>query len=288
MSQSSDSNRAVRQQQFLNVIDRADATQRFQSALNLSPLPPERVSLLAALNRVLAENIVAPVDVTPFDRANMDGFAVVATDTRGATEDQPRLLQLMEEVIEPGRAPTTNLPAGQAVAIATGAVIPRGANAVVKIEDTHYLSDSNEVVVQRAVSAGENISFSGSDIACGEVVLRSGQILSSREIGVLAAIGFAEVQVIRQPRVAVISTGNEIFAPGTPLPPAGIYDSNAAILSAAVVETGGIPVPLGCVRDDVAELRARFQAADDCDVVVMSGGTSKGAGDLSKEIIVKV
>ena len=278
-------NPSARQQQFLNVIRRDEATQRFQSALNLSPVAPEKISIYESLNRVLADNIVAEIDVTPFDRANMDGFAVRAEDTIGATEDAPVELSLSDEVIVPGRVSGTDLQAGSAISIATGAVIPRGANAVVMIEDTQCDEHSGNVRIQRSVAAGQNVSFAGSDIASGETVLRAGQVLSSREIGVLAAIGCATVSVVGRPRVAIISTGDEICPPGEPLEPGKIYDSNAAILGAAVTELGGVPEFPGTVRDDLNELRQKISEARECDVIVLSGGTSKGAGDLSYRVV---
>ena len=138
--------------------------------------------------------------------------------------------------------------------------------------------------IGRAVTAGENVSYAGTDIARGETVLRAGQVLTSREIGVLAAIGLAQIRVCRRPRVAILSTGDEIVPPGSPLPLGAIYDSNAAIIGAAVAELGGEPVHLGVVRDDEPALAAALTAALRHDVVLLSGGTSKGAGDLSYRV----
>ena len=171
--------------------------------------------------------------------------------------------------------------------IATGAMLPRGADAVVMVEHTEVVVDpdgTRAVEIGRAVTAGENVSYAGTDIARGETVLRAGQVLTSREIGVLAAIGIAQVRVCRRPRVAILSTGDEIVPPGTPLPLGAIYDSNAAIIGAAVAELGGEPVQLGVVRDDEDALTAALTAALQHDVVLLSGGTSKGAGDLSYRV----
>ena len=176
---------------------------------------------------------------------------------------------------------------GTATTIATGGMLPRGADAVVMVEDTDVV-DTDEgprLEITRAVTAGQNLTFAGTDMARGETILRRGQHLSSREVGVLAAVGLAEAEVFRRPRVAIISTGNEIVPPGEPLPPGAVYDSNLAILSAAVTEQGGEPIPLGVVNDDEAELSRILEEALQYDAVILSGGTSKGAGDLSYRVV---
>lgn len=278
---------AARQQQFLEVIGRDEAAARFRRHLNLGPLGCEMVPLAAALNRPLAEDVASPVDVPGFDRSNVDGFAVRAADTFGTMEETPRRVELTGEVLAPGVMPATAVMPGLATTIATGAMLPRGADAVVMVEDTELVDEGERLWldIARAVAPGQNISFAGTDIARGETVLRAGQLLTSREIGVLAAMGRAEVSVYRRPRVAVLSTGNEIVPPGEPRPPAAVYDSNLAILSAAVVECGGQPVPLGVVADDEDALTAAIDRALGCDVAILSGGTSKGAGDLSYRVV---
>eukprot|EP00913_Durusdinium_trenchii_P023412 g21990.t1 len=246
-----------------------------------------RQAIALALDRVLAEDVVSAVDVAGFDRSNVDGFAVRAEDTFGAMEEDPRCVVLNDEVLAPGVEPQTPVGAGTATAIATGGMVPRGADAVVMIEDTELLQtgDSRHLQIARAVSPGQNVTFAGTDIANGETILRTGRRLTSREIGVAAAIGLAELPVFKRPRVAVISTGNEIVPPGGPRPAGFVYDSNLAIISAAVRELGGVAVPLGVVRDDEAQLDAFLKQALECDVVVLSGGTSKGAGDLSYQAV---
>ncbi|HUG93514.1 MAG TPA: molybdopterin biosynthesis protein [Planctomycetaceae bacterium] len=278
---------AARQQQFLDVITRDEATARFRRHLTLAPLGAESVPLAAALGRVQAANVAAGVDVSGFDRSNVDGFAMRAADTFGAMDESPRRVRLNAEVLSPGASPRHAVEPGTASMIATGAMLPRGADAVVMVEHTEVVQDGQTTFLEitRAAAPGENITFAGTDIARGETVLRAGQRVTSREIGVLAAIGRAEVGVFRRPRVAVLSTGNEIVPPGGPRPPGFVYDSNLAILSAAVSELGGEPVPLGVVGDDEAELARALQAALEHDVVILSGGTSKGAGDLSYRVL---
>ncbi|HEU4662214.1 MAG TPA: molybdopterin biosynthesis protein [Pseudolabrys sp.] len=278
---------AARQEQFLEVVSADEARARFEAHLDLSPMPAETVSISAALSRVLAHDVVAAVDAPPFDRSNVDGFAVRAADTVGASESAPKLLTLNSEVIASGHAPVIEIRPGTVTAIATGGVVPRGADAVVMIEHTELVEQDNPAIeLRRAVMAGQFISYAGSDIARGETLLRRGTRLSSREIGMLAVCGYASVDVVRKPKIAVLSTGDELVAPGAALRPAGVYDSNGAIIAAAIAEVGGEAVAFGAFPDDEVVLEnAVRKALCECDMVVLSGGTSKGAGDLSHRIV---
>lgn len=272
------------QEQFLDVIDRDEAERRFHEVIRLEPLGAESVSLDDALGRILSRDAVATVDVPSFDRSNYDGFAVRAADTFGAAEEDPRCLKLLNEVIATAVVPQTEVQPGTAVSIATGGMLPRGADAVVMVEHTD--DEDGELIVRRAVTPGFGVSFAGTDIAAGETVLRRGELLTSRETGVLAAIGVDKVEVWERPRVAVVSTGDEIIPPGQPMQPGMVYDSNARIIADAVRELGGDPAPLGIVSDDLDELRERITSAiESCDVVLLSGGTSKGQGDLSYRVV---
>jgi molybdopterin molybdotransferase/putative molybdopterin biosynthesis protein len=281
---------AARQEQFLEVVSAEKAQARFARALDFKPLEAETVTLSAALGRVLAHDVVAAVDAPPFDRANVDGCAVRASDTNGASDLAPKTLRLNAEVIACGHAPAMQVALGTATAIATGGVIPRGADAVVMIEHTELIeADQPRIQLRRAAAPGQFISYAGSDMARGETLLRKGARIGSREIGMLAAGGLAQIDVVRRPTIAILSTGDELVTPGQPLPPAGVYDSNGAILAAAVTEAGGEPVPLGAFPDDEAALgHALRDALSKCDMVVLSGGTSKGAGDLSHAIVSKL
>jgi putative molybdopterin biosynthesis protein len=273
----------ARQEQFLDVVGSAEATARFHRHLKLCPLGSEILPLSQALGRVLAHPVHTDVDVPGFDRANVDGFAVRAGDTAGASAGAPKVLTLNGEVLTPGNAPEIEVAAGTATLIATGGMVPRGADAVVMVEHTETCEAAGgpAIEIRRAVAAGQFISFAGSDLARGETVLRAGQILTSREIGMLAAVGITAVEVWRRPRVAIISTGDEIVAPGEPIQPGMVYDSNAAILAAAVEEVGGTAQALGIGPDDEIVLsRLVDQGLATCDIVILSGGTSKGAGDL--------
>lgn len=280
--------RAARQEQFLEVVSAEEATARFKRHLDLSPCGGETVSLSESLGRVLAHDIAAPIDVPPFDRSGVDGFAIRADDSAGATGNTPRRLTLNREVIACGHAPQVEVAPGTATAVATGGVIPRGADAVVMIEHTELLDDSQSpaIEVRKAAASGQFISYAGSDIARGETLLRKGTVIGSREIGMLAACGIAQVDVVRRPRVAVLSTGDELVSVGEPLRPAGIYDSNGAIVAAAVTEAGGDAVAYGAFPDDETVLAtAMRKALAENDMLVLSGGTSKGAGDISHRIV---
>ncbi len=275
------------QEQFLHVLDRDEAEKRFRAALDLTPRAIEHVALDAAIGRVLATDVVSRVDVPSFDRSNVDGFAVVAEDTFGASEEVPRIVRLGDEVIHTGLVPATVLRPGEATAIATGGMMPRGADAVVMIE--HADVSGVDLRIGRAVTPGSGVSFAGTDISAGETVLRRGTILTSRDTGVLAAIGVAGVDVWRRPVVAIFSTGDEIIAPGEPAQPARIYDSNAQVLADAVRELGGEPLRLGIVPDDLDALRAGMRdAIQSADIVLLSGGTSKGEGDISYRVVAEL
>ena len=271
----------AKQQQFLDVVDRDEAERRFQDAISLQPLGTESVPLDQCLGRILSEDITATVDVPSFDRSNYDGFAVRANDTIGATEERPVTLQLLDTEIPAGTVPDGSVLAGSAMTIATGGMLPRGANAVVMVEDTDFM-DHQKLVVRRAIAAGFGVSFAGTDIGAGETLLHRGTLLTSRETGALAAIGCSQVPVWKQPRVGIISSGDEIIEPGQPMQPGLVYDSNARILADAVSEAGGLPQPLGIVSDDLDQLRTKLaEGLRSCDMVLLSGGTSKGGGDVS-------
>lgn len=272
------------QDQFLNVLDRDTAEAKWWAAVQPGPLGTEIVTLSHALGRILGANIVSSVDLPGFDRSNVDGYALQAQDTFGASEDAPLRLVLNQEELAPGVIPSLSVEHGTATFIATGAMIPRGADAVLMIEDS--LSDDTGIAVTHPVAPGSNVSRAGSDISRGELILRRGMKLTSRETGTLAAIGLEQVEVFRRPRVAIISTGNEIVAPGLPLALGSIHDANATLIADAVRELGAEPIALGIVKDDLIELNHRLEQALTCaDFVILSGGTSKGTGDLSYRIL---
>jgi molybdenum cofactor synthesis domain-containing protein len=276
------------QDQFLTILSREDALKRFEAALFPRGTLAEERSLTEALGYPLAHDIVADIDVPPFDRSNVDGFAVRSADLASAGEATPVRLLLNDEVIACGTAPARPVLSGTATSIATGGPLPRGADAVVMVERTQP-AGGRAIDIRRAASPGQFVSYAGSDIARGEAVLRAGTVIGSREIGMCAACGIAKVSVVRRPRVAVISTGDELVQPGEMLRPAAIYDTNGAIVSAAIRENGGEAVFLGAVADDEEQLEgAMRRALETSDMLVLSGGTSKGAGDVSHRIIARL
>jgi putative molybdopterin biosynthesis protein len=212
---------------------------------------------------------------------------VRAADTFGAEELDPRVLSVDPLTLSAGQAAPEgfSVAPGSAVTIATGGVVPRGADAVVMVEDT--VPDGDRILVTRPSAPGGNVTFAGSDIGRGDLVGRRGDLLTSRETGVLAAVGVDRVVAVRRPRVAVLSTGDEIAAPGGPLPLGSVYDSNRRILLDAVAELGCEPADAGILPDDEDALAAALEAqmAAGADVVLLSGGTSKGEGDVNATVV---
>jgi molybdopterin molybdotransferase len=243
----------------------------------------EEVPLLEAAGRVLAEPVVALEDLPAFARSAMDGFAVRAQDTFGAAEAMPALLQVAGEVAM-GGAPARPLCPGQAMRIATGGMLPEGADAVVMVEYTELLG-SDTVAVYRAAAPGENTIRRGEDLKAGVVALEAGRILRPQDIGALAALGRQAVLVSVRPQVAVISTGDELVPPENIPGPGQVRDVNSYLLAALVQEAGAVPLLFGIVPDREDKLHQALSEASGCDCVVLSGGSSAGARDLTTAAI---
>jgi putative molybdopterin biosynthesis protein len=268
---------------FRKLLSFDAAKQLFEKSYPAKTVGIETVSLSNAHNRVLAKDIVSSVDIPPFTRSIVDGYAVKAVDTFDASEEKPVSLKFCGH-IEIGIAPRIVVEKGLAAEIVTGAPLPKGADAVVMVEYTNR--QGNEILVHRPTSINENLMASGSDIHKNETVLKEGRILGSREIGVLAAIGSTEATVYRRPKVAVLSTGAEVVAPGEKLPLGKIYDINAFTLSAAVLEAGGEPINLGIIPDEKDKLtQALKNALNSADVVITSGGVSVGPKDFTPQVV---
>jgi molybdenum cofactor synthesis domain-containing protein len=254
----------------------------------------EKVNVAEALGRVAAADVFSALNVPPFDRALMDGYAVVASDTFYADEDNPASL-IVTGLIFAGELPSQSVEPGYCSGISTGAPLPKGANATVKVENTAEYTEVIEgeertkVRIYKPVAPGENIMRAGSDIKRGEQLIRSGTTLTPRDTGVLAACGLNEVMVRirRKPLVALMSTGNELTAPGETLEPAKIYDVNTRALSDSVRECGCTPYFLGIARDDIEELSGKLRGSLEkgVDVIIVSGGTSAGVGDLLPKVV---
>lgn len=239
-----------------------------------APLGAETVALEEAAGRVLAQDAAGAVDLPPFPSSAMDGFALRA-------DDAPGRLPVVERVAA-GRPATRALAAGEAMAIATGGVVPEGADAVIRLEDV--VESDNSIEITRLVRRGENVRPRGGDLRRGDGVVEAGTRLASPQLGALAAAGVVEVAVARRPRAAVLSTGTELRSPGEPLPPGAIYDANGVILSAALASAGADVERLASVEDDPSAHRAALERALAADVVLTSGGVSVGPHDLVRSV----
>jgi molybdopterin molybdotransferase len=243
----------------------------------------ERVSLMLAAGRVIAESAESVLDVPPFDRAAMDGYAVVAEDTFGAGPYDPRTLVCIEKVYT-GQLPTRTIERGQCTEIATGAPMPAGADAVVMVEETER-ADAEHVRVLTPVYPRQNVGRRAADIVKGQPLLARGDVLNASRIGALAATGVGDVEVYAKPRIAILSTGNEVVDPGQPLGPGQIYDINKFTLSTIIEAHGGVSVVLPTAPDNVDDLSAAVGASASADMLVFSGGSSVGERDLIMDVL---
>jgi molybdopterin molybdotransferase len=267
---------------FGDIISLDEARRRIDEAVQ--PIDRvDRVRLEEANGRVLAMTIFAPGDVPPFARAAMDGYAVRAHDTTGAARDAPRVLTRIETLYT-GEVARRTVAAGECIEIATGAPMPPGADAVVIVEDTDGEA-SGAVQVFAAVSPGQNVGRQGADIRSGQVVLEAGTTLTPSRIGAVAALGLVDVPIFARPRVAILSTGNEIVDPGRPLAPGQIYDVNRFTLAAVVSQNGGEPVAYRAAGDTLDDLNRAIDEAHKEDVLVFSGGSSVGERDLILDVL---
>jgi molybdopterin molybdotransferase len=251
----------------------------------LRPLASERVALAEAAGRVLAAPIVSAVDVPGFDRATMDGYAVVASSTEGAGPYSRLPLTVIGDSM-PGGPFDGALAAGEAVRVMTGAPLPQGADAVVPAEFVDAESGSDTTIVAlEAVSPGKNVGRQGEDIVRGARLLEPGRLLRPQDVGVISSIGVAEVEVVRRPRVRLVITGNELLAAGTPPRGYHIADANGPMLAALVTRDGGVVEFPGLVRDDAGSIEGALLA--DADVVIVSGGSSVGVEDLAPGLVAR-
>ena len=246
----------------------------------------ERVALRTASGRVVASPPVATLDVPPFDRAAMDGYAVRAEDTFGAGRYDPKILHVKEKVYT-GQVPTTTVAAGACVEIATGAPMPAGADAVVMVEETERIPGTDDVRIFTPVYPRQHVGRRAADITAGQPVLTHADVLTPSRIGALAAVGAGDVDVYAKPRIAILSTGNEIVEPGAPLAPGQIYDINRFTLSSIIEAHGGVPVLLPTAPDTLDALSAAIDVALAEDVLVFSGGSSVGERDLILDVLIK-
>ena len=269
---------------LLTLTPREEALARLQAAIPKSPLGTEEISTLEALNRVLAGDIHAPHPLPQFSRSTVDGYAVRAEDTFGASESLPAYLQIVGE-LRMGRAPDLQISAGKAALIHTGGALPEGANAVVMVERTQE-TGTQEIEVFRAVAPGENVIPTGEDVNTGELVMSTGHRLRAQELGGLAALGFLQVVVARQPRIAILSTGDELVSPEAIPEPNQVRDINSIAVGALVARHGGIPMRYGIIPDNAEALYAAAKTAlMQADGLIITAGSSISARDMTAEII---
>ena len=267
--------------EFFQVLD-IDAVLALKERFHR--MDSENIPLHRALGRVLAEDIAAPADLPGFKRATMDGFAVRAASTYGASESSPAYLEVIGSVAM-GKAPGFTVGPGQAARIATGGMLPEGADSVVMLEHTDNL-DANTIEVHRSVAPGQHMVAKDEDMAQGRLILNRGKPLRPQEIGLLSAIGRREVAVYQRPRVGIISTGDEVVPCEAEPAPGQIRDINSHTLAALVQEAGAQPVRCGIVKDRYEDLYAAFERAlAENDMVLVSGGSSVGTRDLTLDAL---
>jgi molybdopterin molybdotransferase len=265
------------------TISVEEALNRLLAVVNT--LPEEQVGIGEANGRTLARELTATCDLPPFDRSPLDGFAVRAEDTAGATVEQPVRLAVVETVAA-GQVPRIDLKPGTASRIMTGAMLPKGADAVVMFEQTENPGDASATVgVKKALRPGENVSRRGEEVRAGERIAREGETINAGTLALLATFGYSVVPVVRKPRVGLLATGSELLDVDQPLVPGKIRNSNTAMLSAMIGEAGGIPVLFQRLPDDLKQAKTALAACmQQVDLVVTTGGVSVGDFDVLAEL----
>lgn len=266
------------------AVTREEALKRILSTTPLSPPSTETTQPGASLGRVLAEDIRATADLPEFDRSTMDGYAVRSADTFGATESLPALLTVIGD-IPMGSMPDGGIAKGQAMKIATGGALPQGADSVLMLEHAQTV-DERAVEAVKPVAPGENVVQVGDDLRRGDIALGKGRRIRPQDMGALASLGITSVPVYAVPRVAIISTGNEIVSADSIPQPGKIRDSNSCTLVGLIIQSGGVPVHVGIIPDDFDRLRiAVGEALGNCQLVILTGGSSVGTADHTARVI---
>ncbi len=266
------------------VVNAETAREIFDKNFTLPEILSEDISILDAAGRITAKDIVSPVDLPDFSRSSMDGYAVRAQDTFGATESLPAYLQIIGDVLM-GEEPAIVINKGTAARISTGGMLPKGADAVVILEHTQTI-DKNSIEALYSAAPGENIVQVREDIKKGEVLVKKGHKIRPQDIGAFAGIGIDRITVYAKPKVAVITTGNEIIDIKEDSRFGCVRDINSYYLSSLINSDGGVPIRKGIIKDDYSELRSAVEESlSEADVVILSGGSSVGARDLTAKVI---
>lgn len=269
--------------EFLDLLPPSVALEQYLDQLNPSP-KVEQIETLSAQRRVIWGDIHAPHPLPSFARSTVDGYAVIASDTHGASDSLPVYLHLVGEV-SMGSVPKFELSSTQCGLIHTGGMLPKGADAIVMLENTQ-VAQPGEIEILRSVAVGENVIKIGEDVEQGEIVIPRGTLLRPADIGGLLALGINSIPVTRKPSIAIISSGNEVIPPGADIQPGQVRDINSYTLAALVERAGAIPVGYGIVPDEEETLRAiTIQALQECDMVVITAGSSASARDLTSKVI---
>lgn len=266
------------------VVTREEALRRILEHAASPVSGIEQISINTALGRIIAEDVIAQSDLPEFSRSTVDGYAVRSSDTFGASESLPAMFTVAAE-IPMGGMPQAEIGKAQCMKIATGGALPRGADAVVMLEYTQQI-DSRTIEVTRPVAPLENVIQAGDDIRKGELVLGRGHCIRPQDMAALAGLGITSVAVYNRPRVAIISTGNEIVPADSVPSPGRIRDSNSYYLEGLIIQAGGVPVRKGIVPDDYELIRSRVQEAiSECHMVILTGGSSVGTADFTERVI---
>lgn len=272
--------------EFFNVLPPDDAIRTLHQHLS-AVLPESRLATESALNRTTTSDIIAPFDLPAFPRSTMDGYAVRAKDTFGASQTMPAYLKVVGEV-PMGNPATVELQPGQTAIVHTGGMIPSTANAVVMVENTQAIHQ-NEIEVLNAVAVGENVLKVGEDVRHNDVIIPAGHTLRPQDIGALMALGLTYVTVTKPPTIGIIATGDEVKHPSSEIHPGQIRDINSYTVSALVERAGGVPLRYGIVADNIDALNAAAQKALlECDAVVISAGSSVSVRDLTADVAGKL
>ncbi len=256
----------------------------FQSKLSGISVGTEHIGLAEATDRVLADSIRCPIDIPPFQRSTVDGFALMSSDTKEATRDHHAKLNVVGE-INAGKISLTRISSGKAVAIATGAKIPKGADSVIMIEDIIIEDKGKKICIPYKIHKGSNITPRGNDLRKGQILLKKGTWLTAADIGLIASVGISSIRVYKKVKVVVLSTGSELAEPGSNLGNASIFDSNRFMLFSMIRKQGGEPIDLGICRDERSLIRAKIMHALKFDVILISGGSSVGEKDYVPGLI---